>query len=76
MGWLSFVVAAFVFNAFGIPLRCSYPYQTTQNLRYWLFFDYTCDLLYLIDLLVVKPRLTFMVNGISVVCLRESIFDL
>jgi len=78
VGWLSFVLVAFLYNAFVIPLRCSYPYQviiincillifqTRTNLRYWLFCDYTCDLIYLADLLLIKPRLTFMRDGITV----------
>jgi len=65
--WLACVVVAFLYNCFVIPLRCSYPYQTRDNLRYWLFVDYACDTLYLLDLVIVKPRLTFMRQGITIV---------
>uniref|UniRef100_A0A1I8B9Z2 Cyclic nucleotide-binding domain-containing protein n=1 Tax=Meloidogyne hapla TaxID=6305 RepID=A0A1I8B9Z2_MELHA len=41
-------------------------HQTRSNLRYWLFGDYTCDLIYLIDLTLIKSRLTFMRDGINV----------
>lgn len=41
--------------------------QTRANLRFWLLCDYTCDLVYLLDLVLVKPRLTFMRDGITVV---------
>lgn len=67
MTWLAFVVSAFLYNAFGIPLRSSYPYQTEENVYYWMACDYFCDLLYLIDVIVVKPRLIFMRNGITIV---------
>jgi hypothetical protein len=30
VGWLSFVLVAFLYNAFVIPLRCSYPYQVCR----------------------------------------------
>nr|CAD2173224.1 unnamed protein product [Meloidogyne enterolobii] len=66
VSWLSFVLIAFLYNSFVIPLRCSYPYQTRSNLRYWLFGDYICDLIYLVDLTLIKSRLTFMRDGINV----------
>uniref|UniRef100_A0A183BQ14 Cyclic nucleotide-binding domain-containing protein n=1 Tax=Globodera pallida TaxID=36090 RepID=A0A183BQ14_GLOPA len=66
VGWLSFVLIAFLYNVFVIPLRCSYPYQTSTNLRFWLLCDYSADLVYLLDLVLVKPRMTFMRDGIIV----------
>lgn len=48
--------------------------QTKSNLRYWLLCDYTCDLIYLLDLLIVKPRLTFMHDGVTVVGRIPNIF--
>ncbi|KAI6182302.1 Tax-2 [Aphelenchoides bicaudatus] len=65
-GWLCFVVAAFLYNAFAIPLRSSYPYQTEANVAYWMLCDYVSDFIYIVDLLFVKPRLTFMRGGITV----------
>ncbi|CAJ0594316.1 unnamed protein product [Cylicocyclus nassatus] len=66
MSWLFLVTAAFLYNAYCIPLRSSYPYQTKTNLIYWLIIDYTCDIIYLIDMTLIKPRLRFMKGGISV----------
>uniref|UniRef100_A0A1I7XH87 Ion_trans domain-containing protein n=1 Tax=Heterorhabditis bacteriophora TaxID=37862 RepID=A0A1I7XH87_HETBA len=66
MSWLFLVTSAFLYNAFCIPLRSSYPYQTKSNLIYWLIVDYTCDGIYLIDMALIKPRLRFMKGGISV----------
>ncbi|VDM93422.1 unnamed protein product, partial [Onchocerca ochengi] len=64
--WLTIVVIAFLYNAFSIPLRSSYPYQTKSNLIYWLIADYIADTIYLIDMLLFKPRLRFMRGGIPV----------
>ncbi|WKX89704.1 hypothetical protein Q1695_008947 [Nippostrongylus brasiliensis] len=66
MTWLFLVTSAFLYNAFCIPLRSSYPYQTKSNLICWLVIDYTCDAIYLIDMVLIKPRLRFMKGGISV----------
>lgn len=67
MLWLFFVVLAFLYNAFAIPLRSTYPYQTDENVIYWMLCDYSCDLVYLVDLLAVKPRLIFTRGGITIV---------
>ncbi|KHJ95788.1 transporter, cation channel family protein [Oesophagostomum dentatum] len=66
MTWLVLVTTAFLYNAYCIPLRSSYPYQTKTNLIYWLILDYTCDFIYLFDMALIKPRLRFMKGGISV----------
>ena len=58
--WLFFVVVAFLYNVYGIPLRNTFPYQTPDNLVYWLLADYLSDAIYLVDMLLVKPRLIFM----------------
>lgn len=65
--WLCFVVAAFLYNSLAIPLRSTYPYQTDENVLYWMLCDYISDFIYLLDLVAVKPRLTFMRGGITVV---------
>uniref|UniRef100_A0A915PRF5 Cyclic nucleotide-binding domain-containing protein n=1 Tax=Setaria digitata TaxID=48799 RepID=A0A915PRF5_9BILA len=70
--WLTIVVIAFLYNAFGIPLRSSYPYQTESNLVYWLIADYVADAIYLIDILLIKPRLRFMRGGIPVKDVKET----
>ncbi|KAM3721767.1 Cyclic nucleotide-gated cation channel [Dirofilaria immitis] len=70
--WLTLVVIAFLYNAFGIPLRSSYPYQTKSNLIYWLIADYIADAIYLMDILLFKPRLRFMRDGIPVKDIKET----
>ncbi|KAH7718360.1 TAX-2 protein [Aphelenchoides avenae] len=64
--WLSFVVTGFLYNSFVIPLRSTYPYQTDENVAYWMTADYIFDFFYLLDLVLVKPRLTFMRGGVTV----------
>ncbi|KHN86503.1 Cyclic nucleotide-gated cation channel beta-1 [Toxocara canis] len=71
--WLSIVVSAFLYNAFCIPLRSTYPYQTESNLVYWLTADYLADAVYVLDLFVVKPRLRFMRGGIVVKERKEMV---
>ncbi|KJH52997.1 cyclic nucleotide-binding domain protein [Dictyocaulus viviparus] len=73
MMWLFLVTSAFLYNAFCIPLRSSYPYQSKSNLVYWLTLDYICDFIYLIDMILIKPRLRFMRGGISVKTRNETL---
>ncbi|XP_059141680.1 potassium/sodium hyperpolarization-activated cyclic nucleotide-gated channel 1-like isoform X2 [Physella acuta] len=62
--WLFFVALAFMYNAVVIPLRGVFPYQTDDNVRYWLIADYICDFIYLIDICLFKVRLRFANDGI------------
>uniref|UniRef100_A0A914W4G7 Ion transport domain-containing protein n=1 Tax=Plectus sambesii TaxID=2011161 RepID=A0A914W4G7_9BILA len=64
--WLAIVTLSFLYNAYAIPLRCAYPYQTPTNVGYWILADYTCDAIYLLDLLLIKPRIRFMRGGLAV----------
>ncbi|KAE9554973.1 hypothetical protein FO519_001791 [Halicephalobus sp. NKZ332] len=64
--WLGIVVLAFFYNAFCIPLRCTFPYQSDDNLIYWLIMDYFCDFIYVIDMMIIKPRLIFIRGGITI----------
>ncbi|ULU12261.1 hypothetical protein L3Y34_015526 [Caenorhabditis briggsae] len=74
MTWLSLVTLSFLYNAFCIPLRSSYPYQTADNLMYWMIADYTCDFVYLVDMFLIKPRLRFTRGGIQVKSLSETYY--
>ena len=38
-------------------------YETDENRIYWWIFDYMCDLIYIIDILLVKNRVQFINNG-------------
>lgn len=72
MGWLFLVTCTFMYNAYSIPLRASFQtrYMDDKNKLYWLLADYTADVIYLLDILVFKPRLTYLVSGLNEVNLQ------
>uniref|UniRef100_A0A3Q2CX65 Cyclic nucleotide gated channel subunit beta 1 n=1 Tax=Cyprinodon variegatus TaxID=28743 RepID=A0A3Q2CX65_CYPVA len=65
--WLFFVVAAWNWNVWLIPVRWAFPYQTPENIHLWLLMDYTCDFIYIADILIFQPRLQFVRGGDIVV---------
>uniref|UniRef100_A0A4W6CTQ0 Cyclic nucleotide gated channel subunit beta 1a n=1 Tax=Lates calcarifer TaxID=8187 RepID=A0A4W6CTQ0_LATCA len=69
--WLFFVVAAWNWNVWLIPVRWAFPYQTPENIHLWLLADYTCDLIYITDILIFQPRLQF-VRGGDIVCDKKD----
>ncbi|KAE8293757.1 Cyclic nucleotide-gated cation channel beta-1 Cyclic nucleotide-gated cation channel 4 [Larimichthys crocea] len=69
--WLFIVVAAWNWNVWLIPVRWAFPYQTPENIHVWLLIDYTCDLIYITDILVFQTRLQF-VRGGDIVCDKKD----
>lgn len=63
ISWLFLVNMSFVYNAFVIPFRVSFPFQTPENTPIWMACDYCCDLIYLLDILFVKHRLIYLYDG-------------
>ncbi|KFP50014.1 Cyclic nucleotide-gated cation channel beta-1, partial [Cathartes aura] len=61
--WLFFVVMAWNWNCWLIPVRWAFPYQTPANIHCWLLVDYLCDLVYLLDILIFQTRLQFVRGG-------------
>ncbi|XP_057566813.1 cyclic nucleotide-gated cation channel beta-1 [Hippopotamus amphibius kiboko] len=61
--WLFFVVLAWNWNCWLIPVRWAFPYQTPHNIHLWLLMDYLCDLIYLLDITVFQMRLQFVRGG-------------
>ncbi|XP_034143095.1 cyclic nucleotide-gated cation channel beta-1 isoform X5 [Esox lucius] len=61
--WLFFVMMAWNWNVWLIPVRWAFPYQTAENIHWWLLMDYTCDLIYITDILIFQPRLQFVRGG-------------
>uniref|UniRef100_A0A674HWU0 Cyclic nucleotide gated channel subunit beta 1 n=1 Tax=Terrapene triunguis TaxID=2587831 RepID=A0A674HWU0_9SAUR len=61
--WLFFVVLAWNWNCWLIPVRWAFPYQMPENLHWWLLVDYLCDLIYFLDITVVQVRLQFVQGG-------------
>lgn len=61
--WLCIVTIAYLYNCWVIPLRITFPYQTPENTPMWMILDYSMDLLYLLDVLFVKPRVMYLEDG-------------
>uniref|UniRef100_A0A8C9Y8Q8 Cyclic nucleotide gated channel subunit beta 1b n=1 Tax=Sander lucioperca TaxID=283035 RepID=A0A8C9Y8Q8_SANLU len=65
--WMFLVTLAWNWNAWFIPVRWAFPYQTPDNIYYWLLTDYLCDLIYILDITIFQPRLQFIRGGDVVV---------
>lgn len=63
ISWLFVVTMSFVYNAYVIPFRVSFPFQTPENTPTWLAMDYCCDVIYLLDIVFVKHRLMYLYDG-------------
>ncbi|XP_058458101.1 cGMP-gated cation channel alpha-1 [Malaya genurostris] len=63
ISWLFIVSLSFLYNAWVIPLRSSFPYQTPENTKYWIAVDICADVVYLIDILFVKHRIMYLFEG-------------
>lgn len=63
IAWLSVVSLTFLYNAWVIPMRSSFPFQTPENTGYWLAADYCSDIVYTLDVLLVKHRLMYLYEG-------------
>ena len=65
--WMFLVSLAWNWNVWFIPVRWAFPYQTPDNIYYWLLTDYLCDLIYILDITIFQPRLQFVRGGDIVV---------
>ncbi|XP_049643365.1 cyclic nucleotide-gated cation channel beta-1 [Suncus etruscus] len=61
--WLFFVVLAWNWNLWLIPVRWAFPFQRPDNIHLWMMMDYLCDLIYLLDITVFQLRLQFVRGG-------------
>ncbi|KAK9737233.1 Ion transport protein [Popillia japonica] len=61
--WMSIAATFVLYNTWVIPLRGSFPYQTLENRATWMFFDYLADLIYIIDIVLIQPRIMFLEDG-------------
>uniref|UniRef100_UPI00398EA2B6 cyclic nucleotide-gated channel beta-3 n=1 Tax=Pristiophorus japonicus TaxID=55135 RepID=UPI00398EA2B6 len=69
--WLFFVVLAWNWNCWFIPMRWAFNYQTPQNLPFWLTMDYICDFIYLLDMSVFQVRMQFVKQGDIITIKKE-----
>ncbi|CAG9784173.1 unnamed protein product [Diatraea saccharalis] len=72
ISWLFLVTFCHSYNAWCIALRATFPYQTPENTPYWMVADYFCDIVYLLDVALVKPRLMFLHEGFWVDNTKET----
>ncbi|XP_069355433.1 cyclic nucleotide-gated channel beta-1-like isoform X2 [Maniola hyperantus] len=61
--WLLLVTCCYSYNAWCIALRATFPYQTPENTPMWMTIDFFCDVIYVLDVVFVKPRLMFLQEG-------------
>ncbi|XP_044267499.1 cyclic nucleotide-gated cation channel beta-1 [Tribolium madens] len=61
--WMSIAAMAVMYNAWVIPLRSTFPYQTPQNRPVWMAFDYLADFVYLLDMILIQPRVKYLNEG-------------
>lgn len=75
--WMSVAAFAVLYNAWVIPLRSTFPYQTSNNRAVWMTFDYIADFIYVVDVFVMQPRIMYLHEGfwIREMCLtRQNYF--
>lgn len=63
ISWLCVVSMSLVYNAWVIPLRSTFPYQTPENADIWLAFDICADVIYVLDILLFKHRIMYLDEG-------------
>lgn len=61
--WMCIAATFVVYNTWVIPMRSSFPYQTPENTATWMFFDYLADLIYIVDIALIQPRIMFLEEG-------------
>ncbi|KAM3181049.1 hypothetical protein ACTXT7_015106 [Hymenolepis weldensis] len=65
--WLFFVMLALIYNSVAIPFREAFDiYDKMEHQTMWVTCDSIADIIYLIDLIVVKPRIQFIEQGIVI----------
>lgn len=63
ISWLCVVSLSFLYNAWVIPLRASFPFQTEANTNIWLACDFCADIIYLLDVVFFKHRVMYLFEG-------------
>ena len=63
ISWLCVVSISFLYNAWVIPLRSTFPFQTPENTNMWLIMDFCADIVYLVDVVFFKHRIMYLFEG-------------
>lgn len=63
ISWLCIVSLTFLYNAWVIPLRSTFPFQTVENTNTWLIIDFCADVIYLLDVIFIKHRIMYLYEG-------------
>lgn len=63
ISWLCIISITFLYNAWVIPLRSTFPFQTVENTHIWLALDLCADIIYLFDIIFIKHRIMFLHEG-------------
>ncbi|XP_018787726.1 PREDICTED: cyclic nucleotide-gated cation channel beta-3 [Bactrocera latifrons] len=63
ISWLCVVSISFLYNAWVIPLRSTFPFQTPENTNTWLICDFCADIIYLLDVIFFKHRIMYLFEG-------------
>lgn len=63
ISWLCIVSMTFLYNAWVIPLRSTFPFQTPENTNSWLIVDFCADVIYLFDVIFIKHRIMYLYEG-------------
>ncbi|XP_065367499.1 cyclic nucleotide-gated cation channel beta-3 [Calliphora vicina] len=63
ISWLCVVSISFLYNAWVIPLRSTFPFQTPENTNMWLIMDFCADIVYLLDVVFFKHRIMYLFEG-------------
>ncbi|CAH8663559.1 unnamed protein product [Schistosoma guineensis] len=64
--WLGFLLIAVLYNYITIPLREAFNiYDDEDNMTLWYILNSLMDTLYLLDILLLKPRIEFLDQGIT-----------
>lgn len=60
---MSIAALAVLYNAWVIPLRSTFPYQRKENRVIWMTMDYVADIVYVMDVFLVQPRIKYLSEG-------------
>ncbi|XP_048867247.1 cyclic nucleotide-gated cation channel beta-3-like [Brienomyrus brachyistius] len=63
LSWLGFVTLALGYNVWLIPARMAFRCHTERSAPLWFCCDLLADTVYVVDMLVVQPRLQFIKGG-------------